>query len=108
MFARVVDIPIYAAKKNELIKTVRRDILPILKKQPGFLEVIPLFPDIENDRMLAITLWTDKPYAEKFEKEVSAKVEEIVKFFLTGPLTIGRYDVETTLCEHLVEAFSAV
>ncbi len=106
MFARVLEVPIYAEKKNELIKTVRREIVPILKQQPGFLDVLPLFPEIENEKVLAISLWTDKRYAEKFEKESFAKVEEIVKFFLTGPVTLKVYDVETTLCDHLVEALT--
>ncbi|HTW56716.1 MAG TPA: hypothetical protein VMD99_01155 [Terriglobales bacterium] len=107
MFARLVEVPIYAEKKSELVKTVRREIVPILKKQPGFVELLPLFPENAGEKMIAITLWTEKRHAEKYAKEVFPKVEEIVKFFLTAPITYKLYDIETTLCEHLVEALTA-
>jgi hypothetical protein len=107
MFARVVEIPVYADKRNELTKTIRREIVPILQKQPGFLELLPLFPENADEKMIAITLWTEKRHAETYGKEEFSKVEEMVKFFVTGPITYKLYEVETTLCEQLVEALTA-
>ena len=44
MFARIVEFIPKVEKKAELIKVLRNKILPILKKQPGFLEVLPFLP----------------------------------------------------------------
>ena len=107
MFARVAELPIYAEKKNELIKTVRREVVPILQRQPGFIDLLPLFPEDDAERMIAITLWTEERYEEKYGREVSAKVEELVKFFLTDSVTWKVCEVETSLCQHLVEALTA-
>lgn len=107
MFARILEFTPKAEKKDELIERVRQEVLPILKRQPGFLELLPFDPEIANEKAVAITLWTDKHEAERYVKEVFPKVEEIVKPFLATPITVKLYNVETTLCEHLVEVLAS-
>lgn len=106
MFARIVEIAPKLEKKDELLKMVRQEILPLLKKQPGFLELLPFVPEIETERMLAITLWTEKREAEKYVREAFPKIEQILKPFLTIPVTVRTYTVETSVCKHLVEALT--
>jgi hypothetical protein len=108
MFARILEITPKLEKKDELINTIRQEILPILKQQPGFLEVLPFVPEIAKEKMVAITLWTEKREAEKYVNEVFPKVEQILQPFLVVPVTVRTYTVETTLCRHFVEALTAV
>ena len=106
MFARILEITPKVEKKEELINAIRKEVLPILKRQPGFLELLPFVPESVNERMLAISLWTERHDAEKYAKEVFPKVEEIVKPFVTMPISFKKYNVETRLCEHLVEVLT--
>ena len=106
MFARIVEIAPQLEKKDELINTIRQEILPILKKQPGFLELLPFVPEVATEHMFAITLWTEKRDVERYKEEVFPKVEQIVKPFLTFPMTVRTYTVETAVCKHLVEALT--
>ena len=106
MFARIVEIAPKIEKKDELIYTVRQEILPILKKQPGFLELLPFLPENEAERMFAITLWTEKRDAERYVRETYPKVEQLLKPFLTVPVKVRMYTVETSVCKHLVEALT--
>ncbi len=108
MFARILEFTPKFEKKEEFIKTVRLEVLPILKKQPGFLELLPFVPEIKNEKVIAITLWTEKRDAEKYVKEMFPKVEQIVKPYLTTPIEVRLYNVETTICEHLVETLTQV
>jgi len=110
MFARVVEYIPKMQRKDDLIKMVRQEVLPILKKQPGFLELLPLIPENENDKFLTVGLWADKEQAEKFMKsEAFMKIEQKLKVFLDTPTsyTIKNFHVETSVCEHLVEALTA-
>ena len=107
MFARIVEFIPKLEKKEELVKVIRTEVLPILKKQTGFLEVLPFFPETKNEKVIAITLWMEKKNAERYEREVFPKVEEILKPYLTTPITYKLYNVETTLCEHFVQALAA-
>ncbi len=107
MFARIVEFIPRAEKKQELVKVIRNEVLPILKKQTGFMELLPFFPEIKNEKVIAVTLWTEKVNAERYGHEVFPKVEEILKPYLTTPITYKLYTVETTLCEHFVQALTA-
>jgi hypothetical protein len=108
MFARILEFEVKLEKKEEFVKTVKNEILPILKKQIGFLEVLPLFPDkIREEKVLNISLWATRPDAERYEREVYPKVQEILRPYLITPVTVKPYTVETTLCEHFVEALAA-
>lgn len=107
MFARITEFIPKAEKKQEFVKVIRNEVLPILKKQTGFMELLPFFPEIKNEKVIAVTLWTEKVNAERYGREVFPKVEEILKPYLTTPITYKLYNVETTLCEHFVQALAA-
>jgi heme-degrading monooxygenase HmoA len=107
MFARIVEFIPNLKQKEEFVKVVRNELLPILKKQPGFLEILPFFPETNTEKMITITLWAEKRDADRYEREVYPKVEGILKPYLTTPVTFRRYNVETSLCEHFVEALTA-
>jgi len=107
MFARIVEFVPKWEKKEEFIKTLKNEVLPILKKQTGFLEIMPFFPETKNEKCVNITLWMEKKDAERYEREVFQKVDDILKPYLTTPITLKLYNVETTVCEHFVNALTA-
>ena len=107
MFARIVEFIPKLEKKEEFVKVVRNEVLPILNKQTGFLEILPLEPETKTETMIIITLWAEKRDTERYEREVYPKVEAIVKPYLTTAVTFKHYNVETTLCQHFVEALTA-
>lgn len=108
MFARILEFGFKPEKKTEFIKVIKNEVLPILKKQVGFLEILPFFPEkVEETTTFNISFWTTKADAERYQKETYPKVLEIVKPFLTTSATVKAYTLETTLCEHFVESFAA-
>lgn len=107
MFARILEFVPKLEKKEQFIKVFKNEVLPILKKQTGFLEVLPFFPEIKSEKVVTISLWTEKRYAEAYEHEWFPKVEEILKPYLTSPITFKYYVVETTICEHFEKALVA-
>ena len=48
MFARILEFVPLMEKKDEFIRVVKKEALPILKKQEGFLEILPLVPEIKK------------------------------------------------------------
>ena len=107
MFARIVEFVPKLEKKDELIKVMRNEVLPILKKQAGFLEIPPFVPEMKNDKMVNITLWHDRKDAERYGETFSPKVQDIVRPYLATPITWRLYQLETTPCEHFVETLAA-
>lgn len=45
MIARILNFEVKLEKKEEYVKVVKNQVLPILKKQIGFLEILPFFPE---------------------------------------------------------------
>jgi quinol monooxygenase YgiN len=108
MFARILDFEIKLEKKEEFVRVVKNEILPILKKQVGFLEILPFVPEkMKEEKWVTISLWAKKEDVEKYEKMVYPKVYDILKPFLATQVTVKPYLLETQLCEHFVETFAA-
>ena len=107
MFARIVEFMPKMEKKEQFVKTIRLEVLPILKEQKGFLEILPFFPENKTEKAITVTLWMEKWDAEKYERDVYPKVEEILRPYLSTPVTFKHYIVETSLCERFVEALAA-
>jgi hypothetical protein len=107
MFARILEFTPRMEKKDEFVKTVKNEIIPILKKQPGFLDILPLFPEIATEKTLTISLWTESKYLEKYDREIFPEVQQILKPYLLTPIAVKPYFVETVLCEHIVNALAA-
>ncbi len=108
MFARVLDFELKLEKKDEFVKVLKNEVLPILKKQTGFLEILPLFPEkMKAEKTCIISLWNTRSDADRYDREAYSRVYDIVKPFLVTPVNINFYHLETTLCEHFVEALTA-
>lgn len=107
MFARVVEFIPKVEKKEELIKVVRNEVVPILRKQPGFLEILPFLPESTTEKAFVVTLWAEKRDAERYEQNTYPRVAEITKPYLATPITIKHYAVETSVCPSFMEALTA-
>ncbi len=107
MFARIVEFIPKVEKKEELFKVVRNQVLPILNKQPGFLEILPFLPEAATEKAIIVTFWAEKRDAERYEREVYPTVAEIVKPYLITAITYKHYVVETSVCPNFMEAVTA-
>jgi quinol monooxygenase YgiN len=107
MFARILEFGLKPEKKVEFIKALKHEVLPILKKQTGFLELLPFFPEkVEETVAVNISFWTTKADAEWYQKETYPKVLEILKPYLITPINTRVFELETTVCKNFVEALA--
>jgi hypothetical protein len=56
--------------------------------------------------VLTISLWTTRLDAERYEREFYPKVLDILKPFLTTPVDVNYYNLETALCDRFVDALA--
>jgi len=101
MFARILDFEVKPERKEEFVKVVKNEIVPILKKQIGFLEILPFFPEkMREEKVITISLWTTRSDAERYEREFYPRALDILQPFLTTPVKVNYYKLETAVCEH--------
>lgn len=104
MFARLEFVSTLE-KKQEFAEKVKGEILPVLKSQKGFLDILSFFPETAThfgrcEKVLTISLWAEKADADKYEREVFPAVQEVLKPYLMTPTTIKSYLVDVALSEH--------
>ena len=97
MFARFLEMTIKPEKKPELIKALKDDILPILKKCHGFFDLVPLDVETEPTKFYVMSLWHEKRDAEQFHSDHFPKVQAIYDPFLTAPITVKLGHVDETV-----------
>lgn len=94
MFARLLEMTVKPEKKAELFQKVREEVLPILKKYSGFMNVINMEVETEPAKVYLISIWHDKLAAEKYDKESFAKVKAMYEPFLTMPIVVRLCNVD--------------
>jgi hypothetical protein len=108
MFARIIHCEINVEKKEEFVKTLQNEVLPILRNQTGFLEILPFSPEKpREEKVIAISLWNTKADAERYERVVYPQVLEVLKPFLTTSVNVTYYKLETAVCRNFVDALVA-
>jgi hypothetical protein len=83
-------------KKNwtpEFPKVIEKEVLPLLRRQKGFLdELILLAPD--KTEVVAISLWENKEFAEIYNREFYPEVVKIINKYVEGLPVVKTFEVE--------------
>ncbi len=106
MFARVVELNCKPEKIGELRTRLDQDILPVLRKQKGFVDELVLNSDQENGRVLAISLWNTRDDAERYQRETYSKIAEQLRPAITGEPQVQTYNVDLSTA-HKIAAKAA-
>lgn len=96
MFARIVEVTIKPDRYNEFRTLLENEIMPVLKRQPGFLDSISLSSTDDKNRGVTVSLWKTKIDAENYHKREYARVQEMLKPFLATTPTLQYFNVEHT------------
>jgi hypothetical protein len=107
MFARTLELTVKAEKKPELIKKAKVEILPVLYKQLGFVQVFALENEVELNKAFIVTLWYTKMDAERYEREIFPKIKQVLEPFLVVPPVVKFYAVEETISERMISTVAA-
>lgn len=102
MFARMLEFKVKPELKKDFVKTVREEVLPILRKQTGFLDVLAFTAENNIEKHIMISLWDNKIHAEKYETERFLKVNEIVRPLLMTPIVVTPFEVETAVSDKVL------
>jgi heme-degrading monooxygenase HmoA len=105
MFARHVTMQLKPNMEKEFPVAFEKEILPLLRKQKGFLDELLLLTP-EKREVVAISLWDTKEYAEAYNRELYPQIEKIVARFAEGFPIVKKYEAEYSTFHKI--AFAAV
>ena len=107
MFTRVVEILTKTGKAKELSTKITEQVLPILKRQPGFVDEITLVSNTDPDRVLAISFWETEEKAQRYHNEQFAKVNEIVMPLLQSDPLVETFNVDVSTTHNISKGKAA-
>jgi heme-degrading monooxygenase HmoA len=96
MYTRVVELTSKSGKSRELSNTITDKVVPVLKKQQGFMDEIVLVSDAEPDRVLALSFWKTREDADLYQREHYKNVHESLRHLLETEPKIRTFDVHTS------------
>ncbi|HLW55408.1 MAG TPA: hypothetical protein VKW06_21445 [Candidatus Angelobacter sp.] len=106
MFARRLSIHLKPNTLAEFTRTVENDIVPLLRKQPGFQDEIT-FAAPESNNVLAISLWDTQKNAETYDTGVYKDVLKMLGTVLEGTPKVAITEVLHSTFHHIRTAASA-
>jgi len=92
-FVRNLNIQLKPAKVQDFSKMVNSDVLPLLKKQPGFTHELTM---VRDNKAVAISVWNDKASADKYIQTTYPQVLEKLTPFIEGQPVIETYELTAT------------
>jgi quinol monooxygenase YgiN len=96
MFTRVVELTTKPGKNEQLSATINDKVLPILKKQKGFVDEMVFVSDKEDNRVLGLSFWNTREDAEQYHRTDYLKVQETVRPLLDAEPVIRTFEVHTS------------
>ena len=96
MFTRIVELTSKPGKNKQLSDTINDKVLPILKKQKGFVDETVLVSDKEDNRVLSLSFWNTKDDAEEYHREHYQKVHETIRHLLESEPVIRTFNVHSS------------
>jgi heme-degrading monooxygenase HmoA len=94
MFTRVVEIQSKTGKTRDLCGTIADKVLPILRNQPGFIDVLVMVSNTQSDRVLAISLWRTQEDAERYNREQYPTVNELIQSHIASAPKVQTFTVD--------------
>jgi heme-degrading monooxygenase HmoA len=107
MFTRIVELTTKPGKNKQLSDTINDKVLPILKKQKGFVDETVLVSDKEDNRVLSLSFWNKKDDAERYHQEQYSKIHEMLKHLLETEPVIRTFDVHTSTTHRIAAGKAA-
>jgi hypothetical protein len=92
MFVRKVSMRLKSEAAAEFIRKMENEIIPLLRKQKGFLDEMTLIAQ-SGKEVYAYSFWENSIDAEKYEKNEFAQVTGMLSGVIEGALRIHTYMV---------------
>ena len=92
-FARNVQFQIKKEKRQDFRQLFEREVIPILRKQDGFVDELAL---VSENRAMGISLWKDRNAAERYQNATYPEVLKKLQPVIDGTPNVETYEVAAT------------
>jgi heme-degrading monooxygenase HmoA len=106
MYARRVSLHLKPNSRAEFTQKLETDVIPMLRKQKGFLDEITFVTATGKDAF-GVSLWDNKESAEAYSGASYADVTRILSKFVEGTAQVETYEVSNSTFHKIGAAATA-
>jgi heme-degrading monooxygenase HmoA len=92
MYMVFIDGNLKPGKKDEFLKAWSSQIVPLLKRQDGFVDEILLLEEV-SEKPCGLCFWKSKEQAERYRREIFPQAKQLVEHLLTGTPNLRGFEV---------------
>jgi len=101
MFARVLECQSKAGRSDQVGNKLENEVLPILQKQPGFVDFLALSDKTNPERLVCISFWTSQQDAEEYHRQHYDTIADMLKRVLESPPTLETFAVNASTAHRI-------
>lgn len=106
MFARKVSVRLKADAAGAFIQKMEDEIIPLLRKQKGFLDELTLISQ-SGKEIYAYSFWETSEDAERYDRTAFRDVTDLLTGLIEGALRIHTYMVANSTFHKLASAVAS-
>ena len=92
MYVRQVSAHFKPGKFDILNKKLDKDVIPLLKKQPGFRDELSFF-DEDKKEAISMSFWDTKRDAENYQRNLYPDIQKKMAEYLEGTPVVRSFEV---------------
>ena len=107
MFTRIVECQAKTGMGEEAFKRVRLEVLPILQKQPGFVDLIALRDNNDQQRVVCLSFWNSRESADRYHREHYDAIVQTLGSVLDAKPTLETLQVDISTAHQIAAGRAA-
>lgn len=107
MFTRIVECQAKKGKTDVLAKKVRNELLPTLQKLPGFIDLVALRDNKDDERIVCLSFWNSKESAEHYQHAHYETIVRMLRSELESNPTLETLQVEISTAHRIASSRAA-
>ncbi len=107
MFTRIVETHVKTGKTRELSNLVNDKVLPILKRQTGFVDEITLIATTEPDTAVSLSFWDNEDNAKRYHDKEFSTITQMIGHLLETPPKVRTFEVELSTIHKIAKGKAA-
>jgi len=107
MFTRVVEVRAKKDKIAQFTNVLNEKIIPLLREQAGFVDIVTMISTSEPERSLSISFWQSEADAQAYNERHYPHIRELITDLTESSPRVQTYNVDTSTTHRIGQGKAA-
>jgi heme-degrading monooxygenase HmoA len=107
VFRHGVECQAKKGKTDVLARKLHKEVLPALQRQPGFIDLVALTDDKNDERVVCLSFWSSKESVERYQREHYDTIVQTLESELDGKPTLETLEVAISTAHRIASSNAA-